>query len=318
MATTTTNENWFDINYIEKIAYPTHFIPLLNNKRVINYCEKQLYRSLSYIGFSKSFCDSLIPNLGHLDFDTFHQKFDGEINDVQNGTYIQDVRAKYFTEEIIPSIPSSKLILDIGCGNGILAKQLANNYRFNKIIGCEWNSCPGWKDIIQEYGDKVEFHVVRDDTFSSFVKTYNPDAFVLTWVLHHMEWSTQHTYIKNLFDTMNPGTRVVILEEGVSTVLSPEIGQNDHDEFMSFSHQERQDVLTIYDWVANIFIQRRAMPIPASNRTMEEWESFFNKIGFNILSKRYIGYPVKDVINPQELFVLEKPVPTTDKQELKQ
>jgi len=307
MATTTTNENWFDINYMEQTVYRTHFIPLLNSKRVVNYCKKQLYRSLSYIGFSKAFCDSFIPNLDHLDFDTFHQKFDAEINDVRNGTYVPVMKAKYFAEEIIPSIPSSKLVLDIGCGKGILAKQLASSHRFDKIIGCEWNSCPDWKDVIQEYPDKVEFYVVRDDVFPSFIKAHNPDVLVLTWVLHHMECPTQHKYMKNMFDTMNSGARVVILEDGLSTVLSSEIGQDDHDEFMTFSHQERQDILTIYDWVGNIFLSRRAMPIPATYRTMEEWESFFSEIGFNILSKRYIGWPLKSVIAPQELFVLEKP-----------
>ena len=308
MATTTTNENWFDINYMEQTIYHTHFIPLLDNERVANYCKKQLYRSLTHIGFSKTFCDSSILNLQHLDFNAFHEKFDVEINAVRNGKYVPVMKTQYFAEEIIPSIPLSKRVLDIGCGQGTLVKELASSNRFEKIVGCDWNNCSGWEDVIGQYPDKVEFYAVRDNTLSSLIKAHDPDVSVLTWVLHHMECSAQFKYIKTLFDTMSSGTYVVIVEDGISENLSPDIGQDEHDQFITFSHEERQTVLVIYDWIGNIFLSRRAMPIPASYRTMEDWESFFLGIGFNILSKRYIGWPLKSVITPQELFVLQKPV----------
>lgn len=307
MTTVITNENWFDIDYMENTIYPTHFMPLLDNKKVNDYCRKQLYRSLSYIGFSKAFCDYFILNLDRLDLNTFHEKFDVEIHSVRNGNYVPAIKAKFFIDEVIPSIPCSRLILDIGCGQGILAKQLAKNDKFGRIIGCDWNSCQEWEATIEQYPDKIEFHVVREDALVPFITTHNPDVSVLTWVLHHMEFSTQYNYMKTLFYTLNSGSRVVIVEDGFSIVLSPEIGQDEHDEFITFSQREQQDVLTVYDWVGNIFLSRRAMPIPASYRTMEEWESFFKEIGFKIISKRYIGWPLKSVITPQELLVLEKP-----------
>lgn len=256
MATTTADENWFDINYMEQTIYHTHFIPLLHNERVANYCKKQLYRSLTHIGFSKIFCHSLIPNLLHLDFDAFHKNFYVEVNTVRNGKYVPVMKTQYFAEKIIPSIPSSNLVLDIGYGQGVLVKQLASSNRFEKIVGCDWNSCPDWEDVIGQYPDKVEFYTVRDHTLSSFIQAHSPDVSVLTWVLRHMK----------LF------CAVQVYQNSVR-----------HYEFITFSHEERQDVLAIYGWIGNIFLSRRAMPIPASCRTMEDWQSFFLNIGFDIL-----------------------------------
>jgi SAM-dependent methyltransferase len=301
-------QNWFDINYVEQSAYRTHFIPLLNNKRVVNYCEKHVSRFLSRIGFSQSFCESLLSDLAHLDFDTFHQKFDAEIKEAFNKNLMQVIAGKFFAENIIPSIPLSNLVLDIGCGTGTLVKELANSHEFNKVIGCDWSDCPEWKDIIKENNNnKIDFHVVKDDTFASFIKTNNPDALVLTYVLHHMELPIQHKYIKNIFDMMRSGARLVILEDTYSTVLVPEFGQDEQKEFMALSEQERKDVLTIHDWVSNIFLGRRAMPIPSTYRTLEGWESFFSEIGFSIVSNRFIGWPGIEIISSQGLLVLEKP-----------
>jgi 2-polyprenyl-3-methyl-5-hydroxy-6-metoxy-1,4-benzoquinol methylase len=300
-------ESWFDINYVEQIAYHTHFIPLLNNKRVVSYCEKRVFRSLSQVGFSQSFCESLISDLAHLNFNSFHQKFDVEIKEAFNKTFQQAAGAKYFTENVIPNIPSSRVIIDIGCGPGVLIKELAKCNKFGKIMGCDWNSCPEWKDIVKENENRIEFHVVKDDMFSSFIKTYNPDTLILTYVMHHMELPTQHKYMKNLFDIMHPGATLIIVEDSYSTILPPDFKQDDLLEFMALSEEEKRDVLTIHDWVFNIFLERRAMPIPSTYRTVEGWESFFSEIGFNIVSKRFIGWSGIDLFSPEGLLVLKKP-----------
>lgn len=115
---------------------------LLTNKEVHDYVVNNLQSSLSSVGFSKTLVNDLTENLDHLELQQFRKEYSAELNEVYTIGFFQRLVPEYFSHHVVPEIPSSDEILDLGCGTGILASILAKEDRFKHITGIDLHRIP--------------------------------------------------------------------------------------------------------------------------------------------------------------------------------
>lgn len=86
-------------------------------------------------------------------------------------------------------MPKKGTIVDLGCGEGIIAKYLANN-KNRKIIGVDLDK----KRLVNSNQKNLSFKYadIRNFKFS------NIDAVVISDVLHHMDFDDQKKVLKNI------------------------------------------------------------------------------------------------------------------------
>jgi len=278
---------------------------LLTNKELHNYVISNLQSSLSSIGFSKNLVNDLTLNLGNLDPRQFGQKYLVELNEVYTVGFFQRLVPQYFSRYVVPEIPASDEILDLGCGTGILASLLAKEDKLQHITGIDLHPYPEWELF---KNPKITFKVVPEKDFFDFLSKEKPSVATLTWALHHMEYDEQERYAQYLHNVLTPGARLVILEDSYSTKLPPENDIGVRDFFIKFSEEDRRKIMGVYDWVANkVLAQRDKVGIPFTYRTLEEWEKLFVNKGFSINQKKFIGFPDnRDINTPQSLLMVTR------------
>jgi len=276
---------------------------IMQSSKISSFIIDNLISSLKDIGFSNIFINDLLGNLAELDINLFQKKYSGELQRVYTGNFFQKIVPDYFEKYVFPEL-EEEVILDIGCGTGILAKRLEEKNKIRKVIGIDINSYPEWEKFTSK---KVEFKIVKEVEFEEFLDSINFDAIVLTWTLHHMEYEEQIKYLKILYYSVKKGTKIIILEDSFSEKLKPLVGSDKYNKFSLLSIKDKNAVMSIYDWVANrILAQRDKVPIPFAYRTLEEWIRLCKKIGFQIKTQTFIGIPNKrDINTPQSLFVIE-------------
>ena len=277
---------------------------IIPNKKIYDYVLSNLQSSLAYIGFSRGFIDYFVDNFSKLDFEEFYGRFSDELKKVYDIGFFQEIVSDYFKKEVMPYIPESDKILDIGCGTGILLYTLAREQKFKKLIGIDIHQYPEW----QKFKDpKISLQILKEEHFEDFLKKSQPDNIVLTWTLHHMDYDEQERYLKKIFNTIKKGARVIILEDSYSEELKPQSGKVIYDSFIGLNSSERKQVMSAYDWIANrILARRKDVLIPFSYRTLEEWQILCENIGYKVIDKVFIGFPDKrDINTPQSLLILE-------------
>jgi len=275
------------------------------NKKLYDYIMNNLQSSLSSIGFSDEFIDYFINNFSELDFEDFYDKFGEEIRKVYDIGFFQKIVPDYFSKEVIPHIPKSNIILDLGCGTGILINTLAKSQKFKNLIGIDINKYVEWE---QFKNSKIKFNIVKEDKFDNFLKKIQPNNIILTWTLHHMNYDEQSRYLKKIFKIINKGSKLIILEDSYAEKLSPRSGEIINYSFMELNSSERKIIMSTYDWIANrILARKKSMPIPFGYRTLEDWLNLCEGIGYKIIEKVFIGFPDKiDINTPQSLLIVEK------------
>ncbi len=278
---------------------------LKSNKNLATFIKESLSSSLSSIGYSKSFLDDLLNNLENLDVKKFGLKWQDELTKIFSIGFYQNLVPKYFNTYVVPATPSSKKIIDVGCGRGFLAKRYSQDNRFGQVIGIDINTYPEWKTLQNE---KVRFEVVKEDYFTEFLKKEKPDSVVLTWVLHHMKYDEQQRYLEYVQENLKTKSKIIILEDSYSTSIAPENGLKFYNKFMQWNTGDRQKIMFICDWIANrILGQKEKMPVPGTFRTLEDWSKIFEKRKFKTLVKKFIGFPnYRDINTPQSLLVVQK------------
>jgi SAM-dependent methyltransferase len=278
---------------------------LLSNEKLFSFVIENLKSSLASIGFSENFIRDLLNNLGNLNVKGFGERWRDELKQKYSIGFFQNLVPKYFSDYIVPVTPPSEKVVDIGCGTGILAKLYGQDDRFQKVLGIDINPYPEW-DVVRN--DKVRFKVVKEDQFSNFLSSEKPDSIVLTWTLHHMEYDEQERYIEYIHENLKVGGKIVVLEDSYSADLMPESGLERYKKFMGWNSEERRQIMSVYDWVANrVLAQREKIPIPCAYRTLEEWSSVLEEKGFKPVIQRFIGFPDdRDINTPQSLLVAQK------------
>ena len=107
-----------------------------------------------------------------------------------------------------------------------------------------------------------------------------------------MEYGEQERYLECIHENLKVGGKIAVLEDSYSADLMPESGLERYKKFMEWNSEERRQIMSVYDWVANrVLAQREKVPIPCAYRTLEEWSSFLEEKGFELVLKRFIGFP---------------------------
>lgn len=293
-----------DIADLEGELYQRDFLPLLDDRAVLRHAQRDLAASLGRIGLSEPLVSELTASLGRLDFDRFHHRHGEELRRVYLEGFFGRVALDFHDRFVVPEVPRCARLVDLGCGAGLLARRIAESGRAGHVTGIDLAECPSWGALA---GPRLAFEVVGPSDFVPFLRRARPDVVIVTWALHHLTWDEQERYLRSLRGALRPGARVVALEDSMSEVLSPEAGVELHDRFAQLHPPQRMAVLAAYDWVTNIFLERRAMPLPAAYRTLEGWCALGARLGFRVVRQRYLGFPAeRDVNSPQALFVLAR------------
>lgn len=273
------------------------------NNQLKAFLENSLQTSLHSIGFDKSLIRNLLQNLDSFNFESFKAEFFEQLDNVHEIGFYQKIVPNFYKQYVIPHIPSCNIVLDIGCGTGILAKKLSESNKFEKIVGIDLVTYPEWNIFKNE---KVEYLTVSDISFTGFINNLKPDTAILTWTLHHMPYTDQQVYLSNIKKNLKKGSIVVILEDSYSENLPPKTGIDLHKQFMALSEKDRHTVMSVLDWISNRVLSRnRLCPVTFTYRTLEAWSILFEETGFEILNTEYIGFPLpKNINEPQSLFVL--------------
>ena len=275
------------------------------NKKLYGYIMSNLQSSLFSIGFSDEFIRYFVNNFSELDFEDFYNKFGEEISKIYDIGFFQKIVPEYFSNEVVPHIPESNTILDLGCGTGILIHSLSKSQKFKNLIGIDLNKYVEWE---QFKNPKISFKIIMENEFEDFLKKTQPNNVILTWTLHHMDYGEQSRYLKEIFKIINIGSRLIILEDSYAEKLPPRNGKIIYDSFIKLNSSERKIVMSVYDWIANrILARRKSVAIPFGYRTLEEWQNLCEGIGYKTIEKVFIGFPDKrDINTPQSLLIVEK------------
>lgn len=106
-------------------------------------------------------------------------------------------------EEIDRSLPSKGKIIDLGCGEGIIAKYIAQN-KNRKVIGVDLNQ----KRLENGKFKNLKFELADIRNYN----LKNANAVILSDVLHHINFADQNRILKNIANSLKKNATLIVKE----------------------------------------------------------------------------------------------------------
>lgn len=194
------------------------------------------------------------------------------------------VRAERIAAEVGQKLRSSQMmpgatVLDIGCGNGIVAAHL-NNQGYQV-------TCADIDDYRAEVAKTLPFIQINAGQDDYALVKGQWDASLLLYVLHHMPEKEQEILLHQIFH---------------SDIHNLLIYEDAHD---------NQDYHADIDGISNIFLQTKDMdsfvvPMPCSYKSTQQWKNLFELINpdGNLLKLQRQGKPSSGQKEINHYFVL--------------
>jgi len=219
----------------------------MKNSNVRNFILSNLKQSMDLLGHSEEFIKDLDELFNTLEINKFTKKHNADLVKYNTVKWGQVMEPEYFGEYIIPNIPPTNNLLDIGCGTGILLHNLKKSKSIKRMLGIDIDPYPEWEEYQDE---KLTLKVVKSNQFNDFLENCEADGIVMTWVLHHMEFDEQERYLKQIYNSFDKIT-LTILEDTYSDTkhLIEDIGSN--KEFKKLTSEEKIMAISVNDWLAN-------------------------------------------------------------------
>jgi SAM-dependent methyltransferase len=275
---------------------------VLSDQKKRSFIVKNLRNSMVTLGFSEGLLSDFLDNIDHLDLEALIKKHHAEFTEVQLKHYFDEVVPEHFKKYVLPEIPQTGKIMDLGCGRGTLFQTLVREGYKNEMIGIDIIHTHEWDNL---YNEQMRFEVVQEPDFLDFIKKEQPDHVTLTWVLHHMEFTQQKRYLTSLYGILREGATIVALEDSYADTIPPETGEDSWGEFKKWSTDDRFKIMGAYDWLANrVLSMRTTMPVPFAYRTLEDWKKVFEDVGFSVTKTRFLGFPQECDVNTARSIIV--------------
>lgn len=211
-----------------------------------------------------------------------------------------------FYANIIAKYLRGPIVVDVGAGPNTLALGLLslrpNNLK--KIIGTDPID---YRQVVPS-DQRIEFRLQKATKIP--VKDGEADTVLMISVLHHVNEQNEEVLLRDVMRILKPKGKLVIVEDSYSNRLLPK-SDLFTKQFHRLTKKQKQRVMIVLDWIGTRLIPGPiTMNIPYNFKTLEEWERRFQKVGFRLLRKEYLGF-LKEKFTPipQIRLILEKPAP---------
>lgn len=171
-------------------------------------------------------------------------------------------------EEIEKYLPDSGIILDIGCGYGLLSNFLAFKSNRRRVIGID-NSQKRLEIAKSTVGNRFNIAFIQEDINN--LKLSNCQGAAISDVLHHLSEENFNSLLVEIYKKLEPGGKLIIEEV-------------DNKPFLKY--------------LSNLFIDHVLYPNQKINfRPVSYWKKLLEKIGFQIdIIPAHCHLPLADVI----------------------
>jgi len=196
-------------------------------------------------------------------------------------------------------------VVDVGCGDNSFCKYLVTNVNQNLL--CIGTDVLCYPDCY--HGSHVDFRL-QEPPLQIPVNTHEANCVMFANVLHHIKHEDLNSIVREVIRITSPERNVIVIIEDTWDDKSKPVweGKDLNTLLFRLTPEERCRAMAIIDWIGtDLATGHLAMSKPFAFKSMETWEQFFLKHGFQIIGSRYLGFPPQKLhLNPQGLLVLRK------------
>jgi SAM-dependent methyltransferase len=187
----------------------------------------------------------------------------------------------------IKQVSTGKTLLDVGCGDGIVAQML--NPRFSEIL---------LTDVANYVDRDVQLPFLPYMEGGRLPVEKSLDTVLLLTVLHHA--SDPLTLLRESWRAT--AKRLVIIETVFGVHEQPPTG---HYELADFDESDQIAFAVFVDWLYNRVLHDD-VPTPYNFTTPQRWLDTFAELGMRVAELKNLGQDIQIVPELHYLFVLER------------
>jgi SAM-dependent methyltransferase len=122
-----------------------------------------------------------------------------------------------------------------------------------------------------------------------FIKN-SVDTIILSMVLHHLKSTHQKNLIKNTVSSLRKDGKIILIEDSYPAESKLKDYSKTIDEFLDFNEEEKQKILSFYDWFGNRLMRNRDdTPLFYNYKTMDGWKKIFERFRVKQIKAEFIG-----------------------------
>ena len=285
--------------------------PLLLNPDLADFIEQVLFKRYDSWGLPKDLAHRITNTLKSNWQDpkaavkaVYESVIDFEADAQWNSAYSEYRESTKYTTTyslIAPHVSTMHkggVVVDVGCGNNALGKEIAANNMDLQVIGSDPY------DYHEEYPLKnLQFRLQKDPYTLPF-EDHSVDLIILNAALHHV--ADPDILLSEIYRVLKPGGRLILVEDTYSATLPPQGADVDTEltgKFLAlvrkYGEAFARDYFAFNDWYANILVHKwTGMSLPYNFNSIESWIATFAKSGFKTVSAEHKGFAQRGFHKP--------------------